>query len=84
MNHNVDLISTKKMIVTRMVHNKNWNKSHTAVQTVLKHFKDQRTADKAIKELIKEGLVVPKPTSYGKEISLNIKKIAEIRNLLDE
>jgi hypothetical protein len=57
------------------------NDCHTAPQTVLRNIKSPYAA-KALRELIKEGLVTPHPTSYGKEISLNINRIQEIEELI--
>ena len=37
---------------------------------------------KALKNLIREGYIIPKITSYGMEVSLNPRKIAEIREIL--
>jgi hypothetical protein len=37
---------------------------------------------KAFKNLIKQGYVTPKITSYGLEVSLNPKKIEEIKRIL--
>jgi hypothetical protein len=41
-------------------------------------------AKKALKMLIREGYVLPKPTSYGVEVSLNPHRIVEIRGILRE
>jgi len=52
-----------------------WEGRHTAIESVKKgipkHF-GERYIDMA-KELIKEGLIISKPTSYGLQISLNPK-----------
>ena len=45
---------------------------------------EQGNVKAALKNLIKEGLIVAKPTGYGREISLNAKRIAEIRRLIGE
>jgi len=34
--------------------------------------------------LIKEGLILEKPTFYGIEVSLNLKRRAEIEEIIDE
>jgi hypothetical protein len=39
---------------------------------------------KALKNLIREGYVIPKTTGYGLEVSLNPRRIAEIRKLVDD
>lgn len=40
--------------------------------------KNGKETDKNLKQLIKEGLIIPKPTSYGLQISLNIEFREEI------
>jgi hypothetical protein len=39
-------------------------------------------AGKAIKSLIKENFIIEKPTSYRMEVSLNVDKISEIKEML--
>ncbi len=59
---------------------------HTSEDNVIKGFPKHARGElkKALKALIKEGYVVPKPTSYGLEVSLNPRMIAEIRQILEE
>ena len=38
---------------------------------------------KALKNLIRQGYVIPKTTSYGLQVSLNSKRIAEIKQILE-
>jgi len=40
-------------------------------------------AKKAAQELIKEGLILAKPTSYGLQISLNPERIEEITRMIE-
>ena len=47
-----------------------------------KHMRGE--AKKALKNLIREGYVVPKITSYGLEVSLNPRRMAEICRLVNE
>ncbi len=58
---------------------------HTSEDNVTKGFPKHARKDvkKAMKVLIKEGYIVPKPTSYGLEVSLNPRMIAEIRRRLE-
>jgi len=53
-----------------------------AIKCLPKHLRGE--AKKALKKLIREGYVLPKPTSYGMEVSLNPHRIAEIRGILRE
>lgn len=59
---------------------------HTSADNIPKGFpKDQRgEIKKALKKLIRNGYVTPKITSYGTEVSLNPRKIMEIRQLISE
>lgn len=58
---------------------------HTAVENLTKGLPKHIVGDakKAVDELIKEGLVVPKPTSYGLQVSLNPEKIEEIMKIIE-
>ncbi len=38
---------------------------------------------KIAKELIKEGLLITKPTSYGLQVSLNKERLAEIESFIE-
>lgn len=59
---------------------------HTGIENAAKSLPKHEAggAKQAVKELIKEGYIVPKPTSYGMHIALNPKRIAEIRKLIGE
>ena len=58
---------------------------HTSEDNVPKSFPKHLRGDvkKALKNLIKQGYVTPKITSYGLEVSLNPRKIEEIKRILD-
>ncbi len=62
-----------------------WGPVHTSFDNLPKGLpSDQRGEAKAVaKELIKEGLILEKPTSYGIEVSLNLKRRAEIQEIID-
>lgn len=56
----------------------NWGASHTAFDNLQKGFKDTglgkqgaKRIDKLARELVRQGLIIPKPTSYGLQVSLN-------------
>jgi hypothetical protein len=56
----------------------NWRVSHTAFDNLGKGWKDSdlgkhdiKRVNKLAKELIREGWILPKPTSYGLQVSLN-------------
>jgi hypothetical protein len=58
---------------------------HTSVDNIPKGFPKDRRGEikKALKKLTREGYVTLKITSYGMEVSLNPRKIVEIRQLID-
>lgn len=57
---------------------------HTHFDTLKKGFPSHlgKDIDKIAKELIKQELLITKPTSYGLQISLNKEKIAEIEKFI--
>jgi hypothetical protein len=73
-------------ILEKLMHKKYIGGRHTSEDTVIKGFPKHKRGNvkKALKELIKEGYVIPKPTSYGLEVSINPRMIAEIRRRLEE
>jgi len=57
---------------------------HTSEDNIPKGFPKHERGDvkKALKKLIKQGYITPKITSYGLEVSLNPRKIEEIKKIL--
>ncbi len=57
---------------------------HTAIENLRKGFvkNDYPLVDEAISGLLKEGFLIIKPTSYGKQVSLNQAKLPEVKNML--
>ena len=59
----------------------NWGASHTAFDNLHKGFKEAdlgkhgtKRIESLAKELIREGWIIPKPTSYGLQVALNPKE----------
>lgn len=74
----------KATILHRLARKRKWGASHTAFENVMKgvpsHIKGKM---KEIGEqLVRDGLLVPKPTGYGLHVSLNTKKSEEIKQLI--
>lgn len=71
----------KAMVLHKLAKKRKWRESHTAFENVAKgvppHFKG-KLKDLA-EELIKEGFIIPKPTGYGLQISLNVARSEEIK-----
>ncbi len=81
----------KGRIIRKLYRRGNWGASHTSFENLKKGF-TQRDAgkqgstkvDKMGKVLIKENLILSKPTGYGLEVSLNPKMIERINEYLKE
>ena len=68
-----------------------WGGSHTAFDNLKKGFKPQELGKKGLKrvedcaeDLIKEGLILPKTTGYGLQVSLNPRMHNEIERIIRE
>ena len=68
-----------------------WGGSHTAFDNLKKGFKPQELGKKGLKrvednaeDLIKEGLILPKITGYGLQVSLNPKMHIQIERVIRE
>ena len=59
---------------------------HTSIENIPKGMPKglKKSVIKEVKQLIKEGIILIHPTSYGMEISLNPRKTEEIRKILEE
>ncbi|MBI2671054.1 hypothetical protein HYX18_03715 [Candidatus Woesearchaeota archaeon] len=57
---------------------------HTHFDTLKRGFPSHlgKDVDKVAKELIKRGLIITKPTSYGLQVSLNKEKLKEIEEFI--
>ena len=64
-----------------------WLHKHTSINNLSKGLSNElrvsKEVKKAIEELLKEQILLSKPTNYGLEVSLNPKKIKEIEDLAD-
>jgi hypothetical protein len=71
-------------ILSKMLYAHFIGKRHTSEDNIPKGFPKHLRGDvkKALKNLIKQGYVTPKMTSYALEVSLNPRKIKEIKRLL--
>lgn len=73
----------RSRILFKMCRHRWWGGKHTAFDNIPKGFpKEFRNAVKQeLEQLIREGLVVSKPTGYGLHVSLNVQKKAEIEQI---
>lgn len=74
----------QKTIVRKMYLDKIIGGKHTAVENLKKGFPShlRGDVDDEIKELIKDGFILPKITNYGLQVSLNPRMILEIERIL--
>jgi hypothetical protein len=75
----------KGFIVKKLFHHGYIGGKHTDIENLKKglpgHFKGD--VKNAAKELVKEEILIPKPTSYGLHVSLNPRKREEIEKYLE-
>ena len=57
---------------------------HTHYDTLKKGFPSHsgKNVEKVVKNLIREGFIITKPTSYGLQVSLNRKRVIEIEDFI--
>jgi len=76
----------KRFILRKLVRHRVWMHKHTSIHNLPKGLPDflrsSKEVKKVIQELIKEGFLLSKPTDYGLEVSLNIKKKKEIEDFI--
>lgn len=77
----------KKFIVRKLYRKRMWMHKHTNIHNLPKGLSNElrvsKEVKKAIEELLKEQILLSKPTHYGLEVSLNPKKIKEIEELIE-
>lgn len=77
----------KKFIVRKLYRKRMWLHKHTNINNLPKGLSNKlrvsKQVKKAIEELLKEQILLSKPTHYGLEVSLNPKKIREIEGLVN-
>ncbi|MBU0979842.1 MAG: hypothetical protein KJ709_03475 [Nanoarchaeota archaeon] len=83
---NEKLIITK-FIIRKLYRKRMWLHKHTNINNLPKGLSNKlrvsRDVKKAIEELLKDQILMSKPTHYGLEVSLNPKKNTEIKELAD-
>ena len=76
----------KRFILRKMVRHRFWQHKHTSIHNLPKglpdHLRSRKEVRKTIDDLVKSGLLLSKPTSYGLEVSLDVKKKKEIEDFI--
>ena len=75
----------KGFIVKKLFHHGYMGGKHTDIENLKKGLASHVKGDvkQAAKELIKEEILIPKPTSYGLHVSLNPRKREKINKYLE-
>ena len=86
MDSNVPPDKLRSFVLYKLARRRLWGGKHTSIDNlpkgVPKHlWKDVR---EAVQSLIKEGLILTKPTSYGLEVSLDPRKKKEILKIIEK
>jgi hypothetical protein len=73
-----------KKILEKMLRYEHIGGRHTAFENLSKGFPKHLVGEvkKTAKELIKMGLITPKMTSYGLQVSLNPRKMEQIEEIM--
>ena len=76
----------KAKILWRLYRRRYIGGKHTDVKNLRKGFSKDKydIVNEVIDELIREGLLLVKPTHYGKHVSLNPIRLSEIRELIEK
>jgi len=79
----------KATILFKLYKRGNWGGSHTASDNLKKGWKQEdlgkhglKRIEKLSRELIRQGLIIPKPTNYGLQVSLNPRQNQAIVTLM--
>ena len=75
----------RDIIIRKMYRLRTIGGKHTAVENLTKSIPKHLVGDakKAVKDLLKDGLIIQKQTSYGLHVSLNPEKIDEIMKIAE-
>ncbi len=72
----------KQFILRKLARHRIWMHKHTSIHNLRKglpdYLRNRKELKKVINDLLKGGFLISKPTHYGLEVSLNIKKKLKI------
>jgi len=80
----MEVLQLKGFIVKKLFHHSYIGGRHTDIENLKKGLPSHVKGDvkEAAEELIREGILIPKPTSYGLHISLNPEEREKIEKYL--
>jgi hypothetical protein len=80
--------AVQRHILVKLVEHRYWHHKHTNIHNLRKglpqELKESGYVKEAIKRLLRTGWFLSKPTSYGLEISLNVRKKREIEEFIEK
>jgi len=81
----------KAAILLKLYKRGNWGHSHTSFENIKKGFNERdlgkgglKRVNKMAKELVRQRLILAKPTHYGLETSLNSRMHREICEIIED
>ncbi len=81
-------VDIKRFILRKLVRHRMWMHKHTSIHNLPKglpdYLRSKKEVRKVIETLLKEDLLLSKPTNYGLEVSLNIQKKKEIEGFIGQ
>ena len=76
----------KRFILRKLERHRIWTHKHTSIHNLPKGLPDylrgRKEVRKVIEGILKQGLLLSKPTNYGLEVSLDIEKKREIESII--
>ena len=85
MNSYFQTTKLRRPILFKLHKRGNWGASHTALDNLKKGWSETdlgkyslKRVEQLAKDLMRQGAIVPKPTSYGLQVSLNPRQSEEI------
>lgn len=76
----------RRFILRKLVRHRMWMHKHTSIHNLPKglpdYLRSRKEVRKVIDQMIRDGLLLAKPTNYGLEVSLNIRKKKEIEDFI--
>ena len=78
----------KRFILRKLVRHRIWMHKHTNIHNLQKglpdYLRSRKEVRKVIEDMLKEKLLLSKPTNYGLEVFLNIEKKKEIEDFIEK
>lgn len=76
----------KRFILRKLARHRIWMHKHTSIHNLPKglpdYLKSRKEVKKVIEEMLKQRILLSKPTNYGLEVSLNIRRKKEIEDFI--